>query len=382
MMATDFFDSHVLFAVQPILWHLLSALAFIVTIHQPQKSRWLFLPLIILPLVQCYRTVHLLPGGLDWIYAFTSIVTITHTTSVLYIENWIILPPNSKDSRKWNVSAAFKLWMDPRRISYNKLPTDTRPTSQYRHIIFILRKLSHILILSMIYTVVELLLLLLRPQPSDFSLPRQTYIHLHIDRQALLRSVYAFYWAWLTYLILTVAHTIMSIVFVGVLQLHTPSEWPSLYGNPFKITSLRSFWGRFWHHLGSPSQASHGRLVIRRVLGLSASGSSEKAFLAFWIFLASGITHVFVSWKAEPNAKDHFSDLKFLIVNFFGGLVEAFVARWAWTRTLGATARYRSMKGILGFLWVFVFFYVTVPPYQYPILYETAMGRLDAGSPI
>ena len=367
---------------EPIVWHLASALIFILIIHQPHKSRWLFLPLILLPLIQCYNTVDQLPGGLDWIYAFTSIVTITHTTSVLYIEEWSVPPPKTKSGEKWNVPTAFKLWMDPRRITYIKVQSDVESPTQYQRLIFVIRGLSQILILSVIYTAIELLLLLLDPSPSNFALPNQTYVHFRLDRQAIFRTVYAFHWAWLTFLILTVAHTIMSIIFVGILQFDAPSEWPSLYGSPLKFTSVRSFWGQFWHRLGSPSQASYGRLFSRRVLKLSANGSTEKVFLAFWIFLVSGITHVFLSWKTEPKADDHFSDMRFLIVNFLGGVVESLVVKWAKGGRWGKVKKQGVFEEFIGFLWVFFFFYVTVPPYQFPVLYKTAVERAKVGMSI
>lgn len=89
-----------------------------------------------------------------------------------------------------------------------------------------------------------------------------------------------------------------------------------------------------------------------------------------------------MSWKTEPKADDHFSDMRFLIVNFLGGVVESLVVKWAKGGRWGKVKKQGVFEEFIGFLWVFFFFYVTVPPYQFPVLYKTAVERAKVGMSI
>ncbi|EFY86583.1 hypothetical protein MAC_07361 [Metarhizium acridum CQMa 102] len=82
---------------------------------------------------------------------------------------------------------------------------------------------------------------------------------LYMDRAAAFRVVFAFHWAWLTYLILTAANSALAIIFVGLLQIAQPDEWPPLHGNPFQAYTIQRLWDVFWHQIGALSQLHNGR---------------------------------------------------------------------------------------------------------------------------
>ena len=63
-----------------------------------------------------------------------------------------------------------------------------------------------------------------------------------LDRQALLRLCLVFHWAWLTILFSQVLHNIMAILFVAVIPMNRPDDWPPLYGSPRHAYSLRGSW--------------------------------------------------------------------------------------------------------------------------------------------
>lgn len=357
---------------EPIAWFLPTAPIFVFTLRQAPKLRWWLLPINVFPAVQCYRTVDQLSThlpGLDWLLAFTTLIYIIHSTSALYIERWTLpaRPPGA--SPRWETTMAFKAWMNPRRLPLVD-PTSSKATWTQR-LIFALWRLVPLIVLGFIYVAVELsLLLFLTPMPRDFGPPQQRYFHLGWGRATVLRAAFSLHWAWLTYLILTAAHAALAILFVAVLQLDEPREWPLLYGNPLNAYSIRRFWGSFWHRLGTESQLRYGRLVSREVLGLQPRGASEKTFLAFWVFTISGVVHALVTHKAEPEAGP-LSDMWFLQLNFAGGLLELVLYRFG-----GRSRGRRVLQRGLGYLWLLLFFYCIVPPYQYPVLHKAAVRRM------
>ncbi|KAF3354570.1 hypothetical protein VDGD_02102 [Verticillium dahliae] len=360
---------------KPIVWFLTSYPAFVLTAHEePGPRRWALLPFNIIGPLLCFNSVGTLAAGLDWLWAFTSLIYVFHVTSALYIECWA---PASTKSAGWSLRACYKAWMSPRRLNIPTIPI----ARQSSRIGFVSRKLGLLFALWISYHFVEFVILLaINPRPNDFAPKSRSYVHLTADRGMMLRVIYAFHWAYLTYLILIVANALLAIVFVGALQLDEPEDWPPLYGSPLKAYSLRRFWGVFWHKIGSPSQAIWGRTIARRILGIEAGSSSEKMFVAFWVFAISGATHIAVNWvtKATAPVEDLMGDMVFLMLSFFGGLGEVCLTQLLFTKMQQRRESSRSFgllaKG-LGFFWVFAFFYFTVPPWQYPYLYADAKSR-------
>ncbi|UNI15920.1 hypothetical protein JDV02_002404 [Purpureocillium takamizusanense] len=269
---------------------------------------------------------------------------------------------------------AFKAWMNPQRHALVD-PNSFNKATNTQRFIFALSRLVPLIILAFIYVAVELsLLLFLTPMPRDFSPPQRRYFHIGWDRASVFRAVFSLHWAWLTYLILTAAHSALAVLFVSVLQLDEPKEWPLLYGNPLRVNSIQRFWTSFWHRLGTESQLRYGRLVSHAILGLQPRGTSEKIFLALWVFTCSGFVHALVTHKTEPEA-DARSDMWFLVLNFSGGLFE-FALRQLQAGTTARSRGQRLLQSGLGYLWVILFFYCVVPPYQYPILHKAAVRRM------
>ncbi|KAJ2906292.1 membrane bound o-acyl transferase family domain-containing protein [Zalerion maritima] len=364
-------------ALEPVLWFLLSLPVFVYTIHQKPHSRWPLLPLNIVPPIQCYRTVNRLNDtapGLDWLWAFTSLIYILHSTSALYVQQWTLSESDQKARSDWNLHAACRAWLNARRLPRKSISPVAITLGE--RIRFTGRKIFLLLFLALLYMSSEIfILLVLDPQPEDFQPVQRSHFHFRPDRAAVVRALFALQWAWLTCLILTVANSLVAVFFVAIIKLDAPEEWTPLFGNPLEAYSLRRFWGIFWHKLGSPAQVEYGRLLADRILGLRPGGGAEKTFIALWVFVVSGLVHGLVAWKTEPEQDARpWGDMKFLLVNFIGGLAEVIVARGvSLMRSNGGRV---SPEGkMLGFLWVFLFFYCTVPEYQYPTLQRTAEMR-------
>lgn len=370
--------SEALSTLEPIAWFLSTAPIFIYTLKQNPKSRWWLLPLNVLPSIQSYRTVNQVATrlpGLDWLLAFTNLIFIIHATSALYIEGLVVPTPPKGAPQRWNTIISFKAWMNPRRIPLRSTyDSNRKPVTTTQRLVFVAKRVITLAILAALYLGIELgILFYLKPGPRDFGASHQKYIHLEWDRAGLFRMVFAFHWAWLTYLILTAANSVLAVVFVGLLQIDDPEEWSVLYGNPFEAYSIQRFWGSFWHHIGTPSQLCYGRLITRRVLRVEPGSTVEKVFLALWVFTVSGVVHGLVTWKTDPEA-DPLSDFWFLMLNFLAGLVEMSIRH---VSLFGGKRKSPTvLSRLMGYLFILAFFYCIVPPYQFPILYKAAVSRM------
>jgi hypothetical protein len=89
----------------------------------------------------------------------------------------------------------------------------------------------------------------------------------------------------------------------------------------------------------------------------------ENKFLEFYIFLLSGLVHVVVNVKLHPDI-DPFGESRFLLLSFAVGSVESMFLT-GFDKGYGVKV---IVYKLLGFLWVFAFFYGTSPPCQYSLL--------------
>lgn len=212
--------------LKPLLWHHLSAVSFIVSIHISSDRRWWLLPFNLIPLVQVILSIDdlrpILPG-LDWLWAFTTAISVLHVTSVLYVDRLTIVELSPTPTIGWNVALAYKTWRNPRRISYPQWTHET--STQTQRTLFVLCRLGVCVAFWIFYAPFEVsVIYVLKPLPSDFSLDKRTFFHWKLDRAAAIRAVYSLNFARQTYGALTTVHTFVSIFYVGILQLDTPQE--------------------------------------------------------------------------------------------------------------------------------------------------------------
>lgn len=213
-------------------------------------------------------------------------------------------------------------------------------------------------------------------QPSDFDNVRQTYLrrlfsssHPIALGETRLRATFAIFWAWSAYAAVDGAHAALSVLLVVVLRLDQPHEWPPIYGHLRDASSLHGFWGKFWHRLVALPYGNYGKWIAEKVFGLQPRSSLHKLVVAFAIFLISGLTHSAVAWQL--GGCGWYSDVWWFCMNFMANALEGAV----WTKILHCTAmphdgsvprlRYFVQK-CLGFMWVFAFFFWSVPKWQCP----------------
>lgn len=365
-------------ALEPAGWLYSITPTFIVTIHQPPGSfmRYALLPLNIISPVMGYWTAPkaaaVLPGT-DWMIAFLAIIFGVHMTAGLYLEGWHL--PLAKDGKTapstsaWDIRNSFRYGHNPRRLP---LDGPERANSSERAL-FCLRQIFRALLLAMANSAIDVgLTYLLFPFPRDFNPDKATYLHFTWDRQTKLRAVYCLQWLWQSNLTLNAVHAIVSTFWVGIVGIDEPHDWPPLFGSIFDAYSLQRFWGRYWHRIGSPAQRVWGQ-ALARCLSLRKGEAAEKTFVALFVFLVSGLTHYAVMWRVGA-AQEPRAELLFMLLNFAGGLVE-FIAKRVFFKERNAKATPVAWK-VLGYVWVYVFFYIVVPPCEWPILRAEVAKRV------
>ncbi|KAI7779091.1 hypothetical protein LA080_001345 [Diaporthe eres] len=195
-------------------------------------------------------------------------------------------------------------------------------------------------------------------------------------REAVVRSYTAVVWIWESLVLLDGTNAALAIISV-LSGLDRPGDWPSLFGNPCAACGLRNFWSRFWHRLAVRSYGQFGRLVARYVP--VRNKRAQKSLVASAVFLLSGLSHSAVSWWL--GHVDWHIDLQWFMFNFAACSVELVVVSTARdvARRLGLAKELemleRSWLGyLIGYFWVFGFFFWTVPMWRFPRLHR----QLDA----
>ncbi|KAG9683722.1 hypothetical protein KCU95_g15556, partial [Aureobasidium melanogenum] len=291
-----------------------------------------------------------------------------------------------RSRKQWNIKAAYKLLFDVRHL--NERTTSPPSAGQIpRKVLFafvtsrLLKLLFYWLLTAHLFT--PLIPLIFGPvEPWEFDSYAQTYLRRLplLDtrepvtiRETLIRAVFTVRWIWLNFVDVDAAHTFLSIVFVGILRLDTPEEWPPVFGSPLKAYSLSQYWGRFWHRLVYRPYLGLARVVANKLhynyLGLRF----EKCFLAFMTFLISGMAHVIVSLQ-EGNIVEAVDDVAFYCMNFLVIAIEGMV--------IGAASPLRPFLPRLcwkavGFVWVFTFWFWAAPKWAYHEVHEELLKEVE-----
>ncbi|KAI1799505.1 hypothetical protein F4811DRAFT_565534 [Daldinia bambusicola] len=122
-----------------------------------------------------------------------------------------------------------------------------------------------------------------------------------------------------------ISHTLMSILFVAILRVNQPHEWPPLFGNPQEAYTLKRFWGRFWNRLVASAGVWARALVDQKALSWLPS-AAKKVSIAFFIFTMSGIAYAIVGWRIGDCAPER--DVLFFWYNFLAVCFEIIVSKY------------------------------------------------------
>lgn len=408
-------------ALLPLSHFAISSGLSLIALHATQPNRWVVAPFIFLFAGLSFRHLSKLPSwlGLDSLWGLFITIYVAHITAALYTEKWTLasteepstIMPGGSECRslmqsKMDFRAAYRIWSNPRRLDllHDKITTagGQRGSSSMRYFIFV--RAAKLCCYAIIHQVISSQIFpgCFRPMSiDDFSPRRERYLSRIIRsnlfatipssttgditlRETLLRAFLAIDWAMAAYLVLEGCHHVFALLFVCVLRLDSPADWPPLFGDIRQITSIRRFWGGFWHRLAVGPYGSHASAFSQKIAGFKRGSKSDKFCVTFCIFLCSGLAHSAVSWQMGQRC-GVWRDVAWFMANFVAGAAEAGVqsvcatlARSVgWGRAYDGFASGRWGK-VFGVLWVFAFFFWSVPKWQFPKIYCATLLEIYA----
>lgn len=381
--------------VIPVAYFAASSAISWVALNISQGNRIYYLPFILTTALLSFRHLTDFSSwyGLDSLWGLFMIIYVAHINSVLYVEKWTLpskgLLDNCETSRqaRWNFKAAYKIWNNPRWLkTSNETPGVSRPKEQPTTFAgFVWISITKLLIF---WIAVFLFALNIFPgyfQPlglNDFAAEKESYLRRLLlsaegvtVRETFLRSALAIQWVFVARILLDSCHRILALFFVTVLRLDKPDEWPPFFGSPLEAYSIRRFWGKFWHRAIYRPYTSYASILSRRVLRFKSNSRFDKLCISFTLFFISGVAHSAVSWQMGHHC-GVWRDVGWFVGNFVAVAFEVALQKQLrpLVEKMGLATMFLKLGG---FLWVFAFFFWSVPKWQYPTIYCILSDRLE-----
>ncbi|KAF3802854.1 Acetyltransferase ataH [Colletotrichum gloeosporioides] len=372
------------------------------TLHlPPQFHSWLFLPAWLLTALSLASVKEEMtprgPVALNSYTVITCFIFMLNLPTILLFENHSFEPrPDQETGQRdrasllpWptrrSVAAACRIWNNPRNLQFRK--SGPASASWNALIRFLFRRGSRVavgflvdrLVVQRIQGHLSAASNLLDFTPDQQQIIRPIFSHLFLDgiespyrpissHRLALRAFMSVSWIWTNFLVLEFYHLVLAIIFVIILRLDDPEDWPPLFGSISDAWTLQRFWGRFWHRVATPTLTTWTRFLLQgaktRALG--------KVLQAFGVFLLSGLMHATASWRTGQHF-EHL-DVWFFCVNFVAVGAEITAIKslsWGLRDTKIALLVEKSwpmrmMSKAFGFTWVFAWFFWSVPRWLYP----------------
>lgn len=322
------------------------------------------------------------PLGLDTTLASVVVFYLPYSIKLLAFDEHAMNPELS--TYDWRLVDCYRTWNNPRMLPLRLSPFErTEPCDWKSRARFMLHQaIKAAALWAFHYFVFQKLLTraLSNIVAADFSpameLPPFDKTFLLSLHQLRVRVFMSFQWIWIAFFFLEFYHSLMAMVFVSILGFDQPEDWPPLFGNPLEASSLRGFWGRFWHRLTIPTFHHYSVLISRKLLRLRPGSRSEKTVIPWLIFTMSGLSHCLVGWALNDAAPSR--DVLFFELNFIAAAVETMVSKAQLSGT--SMKRFTQASWLLSksadFAWVALFFFCTAPMWTYPKVYPALKGVL------
>jgi hypothetical protein len=182
-------------------------------------------------------------------------------------------------------------------------------------------------------------------------------------RETIIRLWIVVHWTWSSYSLYTSLHHFLALLFVGV-GLDNHEDWPSLYGNIFEATSIRGFWGKFWHRLVYRSYTSYGKFISLNILRLPRNSIIGKLFVNGFVFILSGLVHG-ITLRQLGFSCGAIDELKFYCSHYLAILAETAVHAVFKKLNRGYKTNRVVVSNTIGYIWVFGFLFYSLPKSQY-----------------
>ncbi|KAK2774468.1 hypothetical protein CKAH01_03701 [Colletotrichum kahawae] len=358
---------------KPSILFVASATLTTFTLHlSPRFHSWLFLP--------------------AWLLTVLSLASVKEDMTLTGPVGRLNQGPGQRDraslmpwpSRR-SVAAACRVWNNPRKLKFRQ----PGPASASWNVLirFLFRRGSRVaigflvdkLVVQRIQGHISATSSLLDFTPDQQQIIRPIFSHFFFDEiespygpisshRLALRAFISVSWIWANFLVLEAYHFVFAIIFVVILRLDDPEDWPPLFGSIADAWTLQRFWGRFWHRVATPTLTTWTRFLLRG----AEKRTFGKVLQAFGVFFLSGLMHATASWKTGQHF-EHL-DIWFFSINFVAVGAEITVIKslsWCFRGTRIAILVEKSwmmrMAGkALGFMWVFAWFFWAVPRWLYP----------------
>ncbi|KAG9240637.1 hypothetical protein BJ878DRAFT_277429 [Calycina marina] len=391
-----------------VSWFSLSMFSGIVGINSPQKYR----PYILIPVISfavlAFRKISDSNFGIEGTESVAMFIAIyiSHITTVLCVEQYH-LP--TKPGVTFNFVGGYKMlfncrWLgtsrqapdihrdqlvatkeeeelngEPATITSSSLALEVvrqlHSILRTPRAVFLRNKALSLLTIYMInqvywYGMFELLHSLdMGLEGTDFLPSKVSYfrrIHTVTLRETLVRVWLVCYWTFYSVGLYTGFHDVLAMFFVGI-GLDTPQEWPPLFGSIKQATSIRGFWGKYWHRLVYRSYTSYGVFISKHILCLPRDSFVGKMFISLYVFVMSGTAHS-IAVRQLGFTCGFWEEIVFYSCGFVGILLET-MAMAAFKRLSGGYKVNKQVGNIIGYMWVFMYLFTTVPKSQYPKLW-------------
>lgn len=274
-----------------ISWLCMSAATGILLLIPTRYRPYLF-PVILVPATISYRTIQHLSfiPGLTETWGLITFLGFIHCSSLLYIKRWALRSSTSlgKENRRSIVSRAnkrtwtlmYKVATNPRfvKVPYKDVVIPERGgtyqvKSQATHQGFSSARVYRLLVTILIFLFFNYIVttqLLLPVTINDFA-PTKSILLSRLYRSVLHGSKNSISTreiiirVWFTFnslcgpiLLLEIMHIGLSVFFIHVVGIDTPTDWPDIFGSPLEAYMLSRYWSRYVHtHLDFPSHGCY-----------------------------------------------------------------------------------------------------------------------------
>jgi hypothetical protein len=161
-----------------------------------------------------------------------------------------------------------------------------------------------------------------------------------------------------TFLINNFFHSLFAICSVCVLGIDTPEEWPLIWGTLLGASSVRGYWGRFWHRLVAHTFRTW-TLAVFSVVRIDPKSYMGGQLMRVSIFLISGICHGLATWGVGQRC-GWWADIAWFVLQAVAMWFEDIID-WLMVRVVGSGLTKSSFARYFGFVWTWAFLAISIP---------------------
>ncbi|KAF1923662.1 uncharacterized protein M421DRAFT_74716 [Didymella exigua CBS 183.55] len=165
-------------------------------------------------------------------------------------------------------------------------------------------------------------------------------------------------------------YSLFAMLWVCVFRFDDASEWSlSLFGKMADCSSVRAYWGAYWHDFINASFTAHIKLVTRRWSGLRKGGGRRLVENGL-VFVVSGLMHSLVRCVQTDGNGEIWTVTLWYGAQMLPIVVEGVVQHFWLSSTLRRWLHFRLGEAVMmrleravGYAWVFCWMFWSVPKY-------------------